>query len=158
MPCSKAFSLEVTDDFPSPLAWWTMDVGIPTAEADSVAGLLLTPIAGGGFMTTQTGKVNNGYQQVSSIGQSVGSSCSDISLSPSGGPATITVAGWINVISINNPFLTQFTGLLYNFGQGADTFSFNLLFENDSVLRLTVISNLGNAGPIQIASALGWQF
>src|SRR5688572_33433983 len=110
MPCSKAFSLEVTDDFPSPLAWWTMDVGIPTAEADSVAGLLLTPIAGGGFMTTQTGKVANGLQYVSSIGQSVVSGCNNIALSPVPIPGRITVAGWVNVVSINNPFLANSAG------------------------------------------------
>lgn len=59
--CQKEFTVTVAQSL-SPVVWWTMDLGIPTAEIDSVAGLVLSQGAGSALdFQTVVGVVNNGF-------------------------------------------------------------------------------------------------
>lgn len=151
MTCSKELQITVTS-FPQPLAWWTMDLGIPTAEIDSVNGLTLIPIAGGGFMTTQPGKVNNGYQHVSSVGQSVVSVRTSANLALSGLQGQASVVLWCNVISVNNPLIINNTGISFQFDQNAATFILNAQRLNTGFWR----AQLDGLGTLQLADPGGW--
>lgn len=135
MTCSKQFSIEVTS-FPDPLAWWTMDLGTATSETDSVNGINLTPIAGGGFMTIQAGKILNSYQQASSPGQSVVSICSNALLSPSGTQGQTTIVAWVNLISNNGAATVQNTGIQLNFTQGGISYTCLAQLHEDGLWKM----------------------
>lgn len=156
MICSKPFTLEITAG-PAILAWWTMDLGIPSAELDSVNNVAFNGILNVGFLSSVPGIVSNGLQFAPpSAGVSVISqSTADASVAFTGDDVTVCL--WINA-SEGVGAATSFLAFNYRFTRTAITYNISLerLGATGTANWTLEIDNHVNVATLP--SALGWHF